>query len=122
MKPSTDSIARSLYSYAIKQTIMLISEGIGGPGGILPTEFMSRLAYVLDLNTSEASRIVHNEATAKTRSLILQIFADVRGTGYSTYTLRSLVSLLRTLPIPEPNAELVGSSITSTTTEQVNFG
>eukprot|EP00210_Caulerpa_lentillifera_P001900 g1827.t1 len=121
MKPSSNSIARSLYSYAVKQTILLISEGIGGPGGILPHEFMSRLSYVFNLHTGEAVKIVHNETTAKMRSLVLQIFADVRGTGHSTYSLRSFARLLSELPIPETHAELIGSSITSTTTEHVRF-
>ena len=134
------NIATSIFRFAVKRTVLLTSEGIGLPSGVVPVVFLCHLAEILRLDLTDAVLIIYAETASKlrdallqvwmlpclcsssVRGMVLQVCADVRGSGQmmptNGFVVRSVIRLLGALPLRIDDAELIGSSITLSTTEK----
>jgi len=132
-RTSSKNIATSIFRYAVRRTLMLASEGIGLSYGLEELQFLCALSEMLKLGSQTAITTIHTETAVTLRAALLQVFVDVRSQqqemithhieahphrSMSAFGIRSVINLLMTFPVPAAEAELIGSSITSTTTEK----
>jgi len=133
-RTSSKNIATSIFRYAVIRTVMLVEEGIGLSYGLEEIPFLCALSEILELPTQTAVTTMYTETAIALRAKMLQVFVDVRShaqqekkrvdvqhrsqEAMSGLAVKSLIRLLKMLPIPAAEAELIGSSITSSTTEK----